>query len=139
MKTVLASLALLAGLTGAAHAQNLYGVTLGNIQAIRDANENVSTITGSLANQSARAVNLPMTRLPSLACQKGPAPWRPIGRVFVSKSSASGATKAHSKVASVIGFQPKYIRLVTIWRVPGLKQARSSSPNARFRCAHIWA
>ncbi|CUJ31773.1 Uncharacterised protein [Achromobacter xylosoxidans] len=31
MKTALASLALLAGLTGAAHAQNLYGVTLGNI------------------------------------------------------------------------------------------------------------
>lgn len=58
MKTALAFAALLAGLTGAASAQSLsYGVTLGNIQAIRDTNENVSTITGSLANQSTRAVN----------------------------------------------------------------------------------
>jgi len=60
MKTALAFLALLAGLTGGAQAQSLYGVTLGNIQAIRDTNENVSTSTGSLANQSARAVNYVM-------------------------------------------------------------------------------
>ena len=38
MKTALAFLALLAGLTGGAQAQSLYGVTLGNIQAIRDTN-----------------------------------------------------------------------------------------------------
>lgn len=60
MKTALAFLALLAGLTSGAQAQSLYGVTLGNVQAIRDTNENVSTITGSLANQSARAVNYVM-------------------------------------------------------------------------------
>ncbi len=58
MKTALALVALLAGLTGAANAQSfLYGVTLGNIHAVRDTNENVSTITGSLANQSTRAIN----------------------------------------------------------------------------------
>ena len=33
-----------------------YGVTLGNIQTVRDA-QNGSTITGSLANQSARPIN----------------------------------------------------------------------------------
>lgn len=60
MRTALASLALLAGLTGAAGAQSLYGITLGNIQAIRDTNENLSTITGSLANQSMRAVSYVM-------------------------------------------------------------------------------
>lgn len=60
MKSALAILALLAGLTGAANAQNLYGVTLGNIQAVRDTNENQSTITGLLANQSSRAVNYVM-------------------------------------------------------------------------------
>lgn len=60
MKSALAILALLAGLTGAAHAQSLYGVTLGNIQAVRDNNENQSTITGLLANQSSRAVNYVM-------------------------------------------------------------------------------
>lgn len=58
---VLGTLALLAGLTsltGAAGAQSLaYGITLGNVQAVRDTTRNVSTITGFLANQSDRAVN----------------------------------------------------------------------------------
>ncbi len=54
----LAALALLAGLSGAAGAQTLaYGVTLGNVQAVRDTTRNVSTITGFLANQSERHVN----------------------------------------------------------------------------------
>ena len=58
MKTALASLAALACLAGGgASAQSLaYGVTLGNIQTVRDA-QNGSTITGSLANQSARPIN----------------------------------------------------------------------------------
>lgn len=58
MKLALASLFLFAGLSGAAGAQSLtYGVTLGNVQAVRDTNMNVSTITGSLANQSGRAIS----------------------------------------------------------------------------------
>ena len=58
MKTALAFLAALACLAGGgASAQSLaYGVTLGNIQTVRDA-QNGSTITGSLANQSARPIN----------------------------------------------------------------------------------
>jgi hypothetical protein len=57
-KPVLALLVLLAGLSGAAGAQSLaYGITLGNVQAVRDTNQNLSTITGYLANQSARHVN----------------------------------------------------------------------------------
>ena len=58
MKLAVASLVLLAGLSGAAGAQSLaYGVTLGNVQAVRDINMNVSTITGSLANQSGRPIS----------------------------------------------------------------------------------
>lgn len=58
MKLALASVVLLAGLSGAAGAQSLaYGVTLGNVQAVRDATMNVSTITGSLANQSGRPIS----------------------------------------------------------------------------------
>lgn len=58
MKTALAFLAALACLAGGgASAQSLaYGVTLGNVQTVRDA-QNGSTITGSLANQSARPIN----------------------------------------------------------------------------------
>lgn len=53
----LAALALLAVLSGAAGAQGLaYGITLGNVQAVRDTTRNVSTISGFLANQSDRAV-----------------------------------------------------------------------------------
>ncbi|WP_438859959.1 FxLYD domain-containing protein [Achromobacter spanius] len=58
MKLALASLALLAGMSGAASAQNLtYGVTLGNVQSVRDTNVNMSTITGSLANLSGRPIS----------------------------------------------------------------------------------
>jgi hypothetical protein len=59
MKTsFLASLTLLAGLCGTAGAQSLaYGITLGNVQTVRNTQENLSTITGYLANQSARPVN----------------------------------------------------------------------------------
>ncbi len=58
MKPVLAAFALLAGLSCAASAQGLvYGVTLGNVQAVRDVNQNLSAITGLLANQSARPIN----------------------------------------------------------------------------------
>lgn len=57
MKTAIAVIVMLTGLTDAASAQSLYGVTLGNLQAIRDANENVSTITGSLANLSAHTAD----------------------------------------------------------------------------------
>lgn len=58
MKLALASLVLLTGLSGAAGAQSLaYGVTLGNVQAVRDTNINMSTITGSLANQSGRPIS----------------------------------------------------------------------------------
>ena len=47
----------LPGWAAGASAQSLaYGVTLGNIQTVRDA-QNGSTITGSLANQSARPIN----------------------------------------------------------------------------------
>lgn len=57
-KAALAPLVLLASLSGAAGAQSLaYGITLGNVQAVRDTNQNLSTITGYLANQSARPVN----------------------------------------------------------------------------------
>ena len=57
-KLVLAALVVLAGLSGAAAAQSLaYGITLGNVQAVRDSTRNVSTITGFLANQSERNVN----------------------------------------------------------------------------------
>ncbi|CAB3672937.1 MULTISPECIES: FxLYD domain-containing protein [Achromobacter] len=49
---------MLAGLSGAVSAQSLtYGVTLGNVQAVRDTNINMSTITGSLANLSGRPVS----------------------------------------------------------------------------------
>ena len=74
MKTALAFLALLAGLTGGAQAQSLYGVTLGNVQAIRDTNENVSTITGSLANQSVSYTHLDVYKRQS-PCS--PTSWRP--------------------------------------------------------------
>lgn len=58
MKLALASLVLLTGLSSAAGAQSLaYGVTLGNVQAVRDTNINMSTITGSLANQSGRPIS----------------------------------------------------------------------------------
>ena len=58
MKSVLVSCALLAGLPLAAGAQDLvYGVTLGNVQAVRDVNQNLSAITGLLANQSDRAID----------------------------------------------------------------------------------
>lgn len=58
MKLAVASFALLAGLSGAASAQNLaYGVTLGNVQAVRDTTINMSTITGSLANLSGRPIS----------------------------------------------------------------------------------
>ena len=58
MKLALASFALLAGMSGAASAQNLtYGVTLGNVQSVRDTNINMSTITGSLANLSGRPIS----------------------------------------------------------------------------------
>ena len=58
MKLAHAFVLLLAGLSGAAGAQSLtYGVTLGNVQAVRDINMNVSTITGSLANQSGRPIS----------------------------------------------------------------------------------
>ena len=56
MKTALASLAALACLAGGGASAQAYGVTLGNIQTVRDA-QNGSTITGSLANQSARPIN----------------------------------------------------------------------------------
>ncbi|EHK63896.1 FxLYD domain-containing protein [Achromobacter arsenitoxydans] len=57
-KLALAAIVALAALSGAAGAQSLaYGVTLGNVQAVRDVNQNLSTITGFLANQSARPVN----------------------------------------------------------------------------------
>ncbi|MGY6268382.1 FxLYD domain-containing protein [Achromobacter denitrificans] len=58
MKSALAAFALLAGLPCAAPAQEpVYGVTLGNVQAVRDVNQNLSAITGLLANQSARSIN----------------------------------------------------------------------------------
>lgn len=41
--------------TAAAQSQ-AYGITLGNLQAVRDSTANLSTITGSLANQSDRNV-----------------------------------------------------------------------------------
>ncbi len=57
-KIILASIAVLACASAAAGAQSLaYGVTLGNVQAVRDSTRNVSTITGFLANQSERPVN----------------------------------------------------------------------------------
>ncbi|CAB3819573.1 MULTISPECIES: FxLYD domain-containing protein [Achromobacter] len=57
MKSALAACALLAGLSCAAYAQEpVYGVTLGNVQAVRDVNQNLSAITGLLANQSARPI-----------------------------------------------------------------------------------
>ncbi|PTW85376.1 hypothetical protein DBL07_24625 [Achromobacter mucicolens] len=57
-KIILASIAVLACTCAAASAQSLaYGVTLGNVQAVRDSTRNVSTITGFLANQSERPVN----------------------------------------------------------------------------------
>ncbi|CAB3841939.1 FxLYD domain-containing protein [Achromobacter mucicolens] len=58
-KIILASIAVLASAcAAAAGAQSLaYGVTLGNVQAVRDSTRNVSTITGFLANQSERPVN----------------------------------------------------------------------------------
>lgn len=57
-KIILASIAVLASACAAAGAQSLaYGVTLGNVQAVRDSTRNVSTITGFLANQSERPVN----------------------------------------------------------------------------------
>ena len=58
MKPALAVFVLLAGLSCAASAQEpVYGVTLGNVQAVRDVNQNLSAITGLLANQSARPIN----------------------------------------------------------------------------------
>ncbi|MCC3262775.1 FxLYD domain-containing protein, partial [Paenibacillus polymyxa] len=52
------SIAVLACASAAAGAQSLaYGITLGNVQAVRDSTRNVSTITGFLANQSERPVN----------------------------------------------------------------------------------
>ncbi len=57
-KIILASIAVLASASATAGAQSLaYGVTLGNVQAVRDSTRNVSTITGFLANQSERPVN----------------------------------------------------------------------------------
>ncbi|MDH1523847.1 MULTISPECIES: FxLYD domain-containing protein [Achromobacter] len=57
-KIILASIAVLACACAPAGAQSLaYGVTLGNVQAVRDSTRNVSTITGFLANQSERPVN----------------------------------------------------------------------------------
>ncbi|MCP2518493.1 MAG: FxLYD domain-containing protein [Achromobacter mucicolens] len=57
-KIILASIAVLACASATADAQSLaYGVTLGNVQAVRDNTRNVSTITGFLANQSERPVN----------------------------------------------------------------------------------
>lgn len=58
MKTAIAAFALLAGTCCAANAQEpVYGVTLGNVQAVRDADRNQSAITGMLANLSARPVS----------------------------------------------------------------------------------
>ncbi len=77
MRLALASFALLAGLSGAAGAQSLvYGVTLGNVQAVRDVNQNVSAITGLLSNQSARHVNSAMLTFVLYDAQD-----REIGRV----------------------------------------------------------
>ena len=77
MKLALASFALLAGLSGAAAAQSLvYGVTLGNVQAVRDVNQNVSAITGLLSNQSARHINSAMLTFVLYDAQN-----REIGRV----------------------------------------------------------
>lgn len=57
-KLAIVPFVLLAALSGAAGAQSLaYGITLGNVQAVRDTHENLSTITGYLANQSSRPVN----------------------------------------------------------------------------------
>ncbi|KOF55341.1 hypothetical protein AD428_01275 [Achromobacter sp. DMS1] len=57
MRTAMAVLALLAALAGPLHAQSLaYGVTLGNLQAVRDASRNESVITAVLANQSGRDI-----------------------------------------------------------------------------------
>ncbi|ARP79333.1 FxLYD domain-containing protein [Bordetella genomosp. 6] len=58
MKIRLASLtaALLLATTGALAQSLPYGVTLGNLQATRDATAGVSTITGSLSNQGAKRI-----------------------------------------------------------------------------------
>lgn len=77
MKLALASFALLAGLSAAAGAQSLvYGVTLGNVQAVRDVNQNLSAITGLLSNQSARPINSAMLTFVLYDAQD-----REIGRV----------------------------------------------------------
>jgi hypothetical protein len=64
----------------------------GPFDLVASSNQGTAPATGA----SARCFSVPTIRLPSLDCQCGPAPWRPIDLPCASKSSASGATNAHS-------------------------------------------
>ncbi len=95
---------LLAGLSCAAYAQEpVYGVTLGNVQAVRDVNQNLSAITGLLANQSARPITgvlLTFVLYDEQGKEIGrvrddvPGPWRP------GRSSRSGPSRPCNSLAS---------------------------------------